>query len=153
VLGLGVLATAAAQTVAAADPEASTPPTMPAGHAMPGAERSSGKTAPPPATEQAVYISPARQQTIGVRTAAVEDRTLSSTIRTVGLLSYDETRVTQINPKIAGWVDQMFVDYVGKFVRRGAPLLTIYSPALVATQREYLLALDGARQTRGSGYR
>ena len=117
-------------------------------HPTPGAD-------PEPSSMPAgrgVYVSPARQQTIGVRTAPVEEHTLSSTIRTVGLLSYDETRVTQINPKIAGWVDQMFVDYVGKFVRRGQPLLTIYSPALVATEREYLLALQGYRQTRGSDF-
>jgi RND family efflux transporter MFP subunit len=97
-----------------------------------------------------VYISPDRQQLIGVRTARVEERPLSRTIRTVAVLAYDETRMTMIHPKISGWVDQLFVDFVGKPVRRGEPLLTIYSPALVATQREYLLALDGRRQLKSS---
>jgi RND family efflux transporter MFP subunit len=102
---------------------------------------------PSEAKGQAVYISPARQQLIGVRTAAVRRQPLRTTIRTVGRLAYDETRVTQVNTKIAGWVDRVFVDYVGKFVRRGQPLLSVYSPALVSTQQEYLLALKGARQS------
>ena len=94
----------------------------------------------------AVYISPARQQLIGVRTAAVESRALDATIRTVGTLAYDETRVTEVHPKVSGWVERVFVDFVGKPVRRGQPLLTIYSPDLVATQNEYLLALKAQRQ-------
>lgn len=93
-----------------------------------------------------VYISPARQQMIGVRTAAVERRALQTTIRTVGALAYDETRVTEIHTKIAGWIERTFVDYVGRQVRRGEPLFTVYSPDLVATQKEYLLALRAQRQ-------
>ncbi|MCC7240839.1 MAG: efflux RND transporter periplasmic adaptor subunit [Acidobacteria bacterium] len=93
-----------------------------------------------------VYISPARQQTIGVRTAIIGHQSLDRTIRTVGTIAYDETRVTEIHPKVSGWVEQVFVDYVGKSVRRGQPLLTIYSPDLVATQREYLLALRAQKQ-------
>jgi multidrug efflux pump subunit AcrA (membrane-fusion protein) len=94
----------------------------------------------------AVYISPARQQLIGVRTAPVTSRELVTSIRTVGTLAYDETRVTHVHTKIAGWVEKLFVDYVGKSVRTGEPLLTVYSPQLVSTQNEYLLALKGARQ-------
>lgn len=93
-----------------------------------------------------VYISPARQQTIGVRTATIGHQSLDRTIRTVGTIAYDETRVTEVHPKVSGWVEQVFVDYVGKSVRRGQPLLTIYSPDLVATQREYLLALRAQTQ-------
>ena len=99
-----------------------------------------------------VYLSPARQQLIGVRTATVEHRALDTTIRTVGTLAYDETRVTQIHTKIAGWVERLFVDYVGKAVKRGEPLFTVYSPDLVATQKEYLLALRGADQLRSSQF-
>ena len=98
----------------------------------------------------AVYISPARQQLIGVRTAELESRTLDTTIRTVGTLAYDETRVTEVHPKVSGWVERVFVDFVGKPVRRGSPLLTIYSPDLVATQNEYLLALKANRQLADS---
>ena len=98
----------------------------------------------------AVYISPARQQLIGVRTAELESRTLDTTIRTVGTLAYDETRVTEVHPKVSGWVERVFVDFVGKQVRRGTPLLTIYSPDLVATQNEYLLALKANQQLANS---
>jgi multidrug efflux pump subunit AcrA (membrane-fusion protein) len=96
---------------------------------------------PTEAGGQTVYISPARQQLIGVRTAVVEARELGTTVRTVGTLAYDETRVAQIHTKISGWVEKVYVDYVGKEVRRDEPLLTVYSPELVSTQTEYLLAL------------
>lgn len=114
----------------------------------PGRESTPEAVPPTPATS--VYISPARQQLIGVRTAVVEERSLAHTIRTVAMMAYDETRITMINPKVSGWVDQLFVDYVGKLVRRGQPLLTIYSPALLSTQREYLLARDSRQKLSGS---
>ena len=126
-----------------------------------GAEAASGATAgmvtgdgqhPAVGEGGSVYISPARQQLIGVRTAVLESRTLDTTIRTVGTLTYDETRVAEIHPKISGWVERVFVDFVGKPVRRGQPLLTIYSPDLVATQNEYLLALKAKRQLGGSAF-
>lgn len=101
---------------------------------------------------KAVYISPARQQLVGVRTAALEHRALDTTIRTVGTIAYDETRVTQIHTKVNGWVERMFIDFVGKPVRRGQPLFTIYSPDLVATQNEYLLALKAQRQLGDSAF-
>lgn len=108
----------------------------------------------PPATEppsdRAVYISPARQQLIGVRTSEVSRRALDTTIRTVGVLAYDETRVAEIHTKIAGWVESVSVDFVGKSVRRGQPLFTVYSPDLVATQKEYLLALKAQAQLGAS---
>jgi membrane fusion protein, copper/silver efflux system len=105
---------------------------------------------PTSGTSKAVYISPARQQLIGVRTATLEHRALDTTIRTVGTIAYDETRVTVIHTKVPGWIERVYVDYVGKAVRRGQPLLTIYSPELVATQNEYLLALKAQRQLSDS---
>ena len=98
------------------------------------------------ANSKRVYISPSRQQLIGVRTAEVAHQALDTTIRTVGVIAYDETRVAEIHTKIAGWTESVSVDFVGKQVRKGQPLLTIYSPDLVATQREYLLALKADRQ-------
>ena len=97
-----------------------------------------------------VYISPDRQQLIGVRTAVVAHEMLDTTIRTVGVIAYDETRVAEVHTKIAGWADQVLVDFIGKQVRKGEPLFTIYSPDLVATQREYLLALRASRQLSDS---
>lgn len=116
-----------------------------AGHATPAAQA----TAPGP---QRVLISPARQQTIGVRTAVVGHRSMDSTIRTVGAMAYDETRITEVHPKVSGWVERTFVDFVGKTVRRGQPLLTIYSPELVSTQHEYLLALRARGQLSKSAF-
>jgi Cu(I)/Ag(I) efflux system membrane fusion protein len=88
-----------------------------------------------------VRISPERQQLIGVRFGTVEKRTLQKVIRTVGRIDYDEKRIGIVSPKISGWVEELYVDFTGRYVRKGEPLLTIYSPELVSTQEEYLLAL------------
>jgi membrane fusion protein, copper/silver efflux system len=112
---------------------------------MPGMEAPAGGEQAPP-SDTAVYISPARQQLIGVRTAVVALQPLDTTIRTVGTLAFDETRVTQVHTKVAGWVDKVWVDFVGKPVRRGQWLFSVYSPELVATQNEYLLALKARDQ-------
>ena len=118
---------------------------------MPGMP-SAAPARPGNASDKAVYISPARQQLVGVRTAQLTHRALDTTIRTVGALAYDETRITMIHTKIAGWVDQIFVDFVGQQVRRGKPLFTIYSPDLVSAQNEYLLALRARRQLANSQF-
>ena len=121
---------------------------------MPGMDMGGGAKAPRPegVSDKAVQISPERQQLIGVRTATVTHQALDSTVRTVGTLAYDETRVTQIHTKIAGWVDRLYVDYVGKLVQRGQPLFTVYSPDLVSTQKEYLLALKARGQLGDSQF-
>ena len=112
--------------------------------AMPG--MSHGPAAPPGAGSQAVYISPARQQLVGVRTAPVTRQTVQGTIRTVGTLAYDETRSAQIHTRVSGWVEQLYVDYVGKPVRRGQPLFAVYSPDLATAQGDYLVALRAQRK-------
>ena len=88
-----------------------------------------------------VQISPERQQLIGVKFGTVEIRSLEKVIRTVGRVDYDEKRLMTVSPKIGGWIEDLFVDFTGRYVRQGEPLLTIYSPELVSTQEEYLLAL------------
>jgi Cu(I)/Ag(I) efflux system membrane fusion protein len=88
-----------------------------------------------------VQISPERQQLIGVRFGTVEMRPLEKVIRTVGRIDYDEKRIVTVSLKIGGWIEDLYVDFTGKYVRKGEPLLTIYSPELVSTQEEYLLAL------------
>ena len=128
-------------------PAPSAEATEPQGHAgMPGMEAAPEGAHPTEAGGQTVYVSPARQQLIGVRTAVVEPRELGTTVRTVGTLAYDETRVAQIHTKISGWVERVYVDYIGKDIRRDEPLLTVYSPELVSTQTEYLLALRNKAQ-------
>jgi Cu(I)/Ag(I) efflux system membrane fusion protein len=73
-------------------------------------------------------------------------------IRTVGKVAYDETRLTHIHTKVTGYIERVFVDYVGKFVKKGDPLFTLYSPELVATQEEYLLALRARRELSQSSF-
>jgi len=96
-----------------------------------------------------INVSPEKQQLVGIRTALAEVRPLVKKIRTVGIVTYDETRVAQVFSKVDGWVEKLFVDYIGKLVQKGQPLFTYYSPDLVTTQEEYLLALD-AKQRLGS---
>lgn len=120
--------------------------------AMAGAGEAPAGEHPSEAKGKTVYISPARQQLIGVRTAEISHRALDTTIRTVGVLAYDETRVAQIHTKIAGWVERVSVDFVGKAVRRGQPLFSVYSPELVSTQNEYLLALKAQNQLGDSQF-
>ncbi len=143
--GVGAPHGAGAQAVSPAAPRDGT-----GGMAGMAGMESGTATRPAEASDRAVYISPARQQLIGVRTAPVTSQRLDTTIRTVGVLAYDETRITQINTKIAGWVERLYVDYVGKPVRRGQPLFSVYSPELVATQNEYLLALRAQAQLGSS---
>jgi len=92
-----------------------------------------------------VQISSERQQLIGVRFGTVEKRTLQKVIRTVGRIDFDEKRIGIVSPKIGGWIEALYVDFTGRFVRKGEPLLTIYSPELVSTQEEYLMALKARR--------
>jgi membrane fusion protein, copper/silver efflux system len=100
----------------------------------------------------AFRISPEKQQLIGVQYGTVEYEDTSKSLRAVGKVAYDETKIVRINPKIEGWVEQVFVDFTGKQVRKGQPLLTIYSPDLVQTQAEYLLALKGRQELSGSEF-
>ncbi|HEX9665326.1 MAG TPA: efflux RND transporter periplasmic adaptor subunit, partial [Thermodesulfobacteriota bacterium] len=88
-----------------------------------------------------INITPQRQQLIGVKTDEVITRNLIRDIRTVGIIEADETKIARISIKFTGWINDVFVDYVGKYVRRGEPIFTVYSPELVSTQQEYLLAL------------
>jgi membrane fusion protein, copper/silver efflux system len=98
----------------------------------------------------AAIVSPDKQQLLGVRTTTVEARPLSKTVRTVGTIKYDETKVTRIHSKIEGWVEKLYANYTGKFVQKGQPLFTMYSPDLLATQGEYLLALKSHERLSGS---
>jgi membrane fusion protein, copper/silver efflux system len=96
-----------------------------------------------------ISISPERQQAIGIQLGKAEVRELAQTIRAVGRVTLDETLLFQIRSKFEGYVEDLFVDYTGKSVRKGQPLLSIYSPELLATQQEYLLAVR-ARQNLGT---
>ena len=100
----------------------------------------------------AIEITPEMQQSIGVKTDLVKRMPLEKTIRTVGTVKEDETRISRVNAKIGGWIERLYVDYTGKFVQKGQPLLEIYSPDLVSTQEEYLLALESRDRLKNSPF-
>lgn len=87
-----------------------------------------------------VKIDATTVQNIGVRTEQAIKGPLSRTVRAVGRVDFDETRLARIYPKIDGWVERLTVDKTGARVKKGDVLLSIYSPQLVASQEEYLLA-------------
>tara|TARA_R110002110_G_scaffold12718_3_gene60891 strand:+ start:52643 stop:54019 length:1377 start_codon:yes stop_codon:yes gene_type:complete len=99
-----------------------------------------------------VKINPTVQNNIGLRTATAEEETLSRTIRTVGRVDYDEEKIVRLHPKIEGWVKRVFVDKTGELVKNDQPLLEIYSPKLVSSQQEYLLALRNFETLKDSQF-
>ncbi|MGE0624782.1 MAG: efflux RND transporter periplasmic adaptor subunit [Pseudomonadales bacterium] len=99
-----------------------------------------------------VSIDPVVTQNIGVRTAVAERSTMSRVVRTVGRIDYAEPRIARIHPKVAGWIDTMFVDTTGEAVKTDTILLSIYSPRLVSSQEEYLLALKNFEQLENSPF-
>jgi membrane fusion protein, copper/silver efflux system len=87
-----------------------------------------------------VYIDPAMLQNLGVRSAAVEERSITESIHTTGYVDYDQRRLSQVNARISGWIQKLYVSYVGQAVVRGQKLLEIYSPELMLTEQDYLRA-------------
>ena len=100
----------------------------------------------------AVQISPTRQQLMGVTTAVAEYRPVEKRIRSVGQVAIDETRLADVRVKVNGWIQKVFVDYTWQSVKRGDPLFTFYSPDLLATEQEYLLALRARKALGTSPY-
>lgn len=100
-----------------------------------------------------VTISSDRRQVLGVRSEEVKKIRLAHRMRTVGRVAVDERRLRHIHTKFDGYVEHLYVDYTGKLVRRGERLLSIYSPDLVATQQEYLLAHRGQARLAESAVR
>lgn len=96
--------------------------------------------AQPSGAARPVSLTPDQARRIGVTFATVEATPAAREIRTVGQVTFDETRVTTISPKVDGWVERLHVDFTGRPVRRGEPLFALYSPMLVAAQEELLLA-------------
>ncbi len=98
-----------------------------------------------------VVLAAERRQLLGVRSEEVRRIRLAQVIRTVGRIAADERLVHHIHTKYEGYVEHLHVDFTGKFVRKGEPLLSLYSPDLVATQQEYLLAYRAQQQLAASG--
>ena len=98
-----------------------------------------------------IKIDPVTSQNMGLRMAPVEKQRLNRTVVTVAHLTYDEQKLSSINAKVSGWIEKLYVDYEGKAVDSGQPLLEIYSPDLVAAQREYLSALKNYERLENAG--
>jgi membrane fusion protein, copper/silver efflux system len=111
-----------------------------AGHDMEGMTTADG----------AVHLEPEMVRSLGITVVEAELAPVQRTIRTTGNVAYDETRLTTVAPRFAGFVERLHVDFTGQAVRRGQPLLEIYSPELVAAQEELLAAVRMERQLRAT---
>jgi RND family efflux transporter MFP subunit len=89
---------------------------------------------------ESVRISTSKQQMIGVQTGVAEITTEARDIRAQGKVTYDETAISHVHSRVEGWIEDVFVDFTGKWVKEGERMLTIYSPEMLASQRELLLA-------------
>lgn len=124
---------------------------------MPGMDMSGGSGTAQPSTSSAdnsggqmssmapgtVVLDAATQQKIGVTYATARRTQLERTISTVGLVQMDEEKISRVHVKVAGWINKVDLNYVGKLVKKGQPLFTLYSPDLVSTEEEYLIARKG----------
>ena len=102
--------------------------------------------------EGAIKIDPVFVQNMGVQSLEIERVDIPFTIRTVGTLTYDDKQLAWVNTKYDGWVETVYVNYVGEPVKKGQKLFEIYSPQLVTTQKEYLQALQYARRMGDTDY-
>ena len=103
-----------------------------------------------PAKAGTVVMSPEKVQKLGVRTEQVRLQGLSPSVRASATVQVDETRQYVIAPKFEGWVERLYANQTGMSVRRGQPLLSVYSPELVAAQSEYRIADAAARKLQDS---
>lgn len=108
-----------------------------------GPAKGSEETEPPLAPLQ---VSPGRLQRIGLTTGKVSSEPVEDQIATTGNVAVDETRIAYIQLRFSGYIQKVFIDATYQYVRKGQPLFTIYSPDLVSTEREYLLALRSQRR-------
>ena len=97
-----------------------------------------------------VTIDPVVMQNMGIRTELVKKDILSHIVRAVGRVAYDEERIVRLHPKVEGWIETLNVDKTGEKVRFNQDLLSIYSPQLVVSQQEYILALNNLKSLEQS---
>lgn len=118
---------------------------------MPGMPGTEGMKMGVNETGQAsAMLTPEKEQRIGVKVAEVQEKKVEKEIRAVGKVAYDERRLARINLRVDGWVQDLFVNFTGQAVEKGQPLLTLYSPDLLSTQQEYLLAKRSQAKLKGS---
>ncbi|HEV2423625.1 MAG TPA: efflux RND transporter periplasmic adaptor subunit [Terriglobia bacterium] len=97
-----------------------------------------------------IQLSPERLQSIGIRTGTVEFKEVQDDVRATGDVEVDEERLAYVQVRFPGWIQKVYADAVYRYVRRGQPLFTIYSPDVVTTEREYLLARQNHNELKGS---
>ncbi len=123
---------------------------------MPGMDMSGGSGGQAASMENmtpgTVMLDAATQQKIGVTYTTVRRAHLDRTIRTVGLLQMDDEKIARVHVKVAGWIENVDLNYVGKLVKKGQPLFTLYSPDLVSTEQEYLIARKGQQYLTKTPY-
>ncbi len=112
--------------------------------------REEGGTGAAPAGYSVVRASEEALRLAGVRTSIAVRDTVVRDVRAVGVVRADETRLHQVNTRVSGWVEELYVSFTGQSVRAGDPLLRLYSPELLASQEEYLRARDAARRLEDS---
>jgi multidrug efflux pump subunit AcrA (membrane-fusion protein) len=97
-----------------------------------------------------ISIAESQRKRMNLSTSTVELRRLSRDVRTSARITPDETRLHHVTTKIDGWIEELYVSATGQAVRAGQPLMTIYSPEVLATQQDYLSALAASRRLAGS---
>jgi len=110
----------------------------------------SAAMAPHEAVLVPVQLSPERLQSIGARSGRVENRTIEDEIHVTGNVAIDETRLSTVQVRYSGYIQKVFADATYQYIRKGQPLFTIYSPDLVATEREYLVAKQNQQRVAQS---
>jgi membrane fusion protein, copper/silver efflux system len=112
------------------------------------------KTPAEQATTEAglIHLPRSQQRALGVRLATVDEQDMSRTLRTSGVVTADERNISHVHVKTSGWVEEVYANFVGQLVHQGQPLFTFYSPDLLATQQEYLIARRGQQQLGKSSY-
>jgi RND family efflux transporter MFP subunit len=114
-------------------------------------EESPGAAGPDVTGYEPIKITQERLQMMGVTTEKARVMSLDQNIRTVGIITADETRISHIHTKFEGYIEQIFVNYIGQPVSAGQAVFSVYAPELVATQKEYILALQARDQWEKSG--
>src|SRR6476661_7732239 len=113
---------------------------------QPAQSSSSSSAPPPPETPLApVQLSAERLQSIGVKFGTVERKPVQDEIRVTGNVAIDEARLSYVQTRFSGYIVKVFADATHKYVNKGQPLFTIYSPELAAAEREYLVAKQNAQ--------
>ena len=136
--------TAAGHGAMSAMPISSTVPDHEGHGEMAGMNQTGDHTPAIPSGYAPVPLNREETERLDLTTAAVEERDFTKTLRTVGVVSVDETRSSHVHPKVRGWIDEVFVNFTGKPVKAGSPLCTIYSPEILSAELELLALLDQA---------